>query len=63
MNIYPLFAERKYLGKNKVCQILTMRSGVAFDVGANEGMFIPDLLNCFEKVHAFEPVQDQFDLL
>lgn len=63
MNIYPLFAERKDLGKNKVCQILTMRSGVAFDVGANKGMFIPDLLNRFEKVHAFEPVQDQFDLL
>lgn len=63
MNIYPLFAERKNLGKNKVCQILTMESGVAFDIGANKGSFIPDLLSRFQKVHAFEPVPDQFDLL
>jgi FkbM family methyltransferase len=63
MNIYPLFSVRKDSGQNKVCKILTMESGVAFDIGANNGGFVYDFINRFEEVHAFEPVQDQFDLL
>lgn len=63
MNIYPLFAERNDGGKNKVCDILRMRGGVAFDIGANKGLFSLDFLTRFNSVHSFEPVQDQFDVL
>lgn len=40
-----------------------MRGGVGWDVGANGGQSLPFLLDCCERVHAFEPCVEAVTML